>query len=193
MELQSSAWLSIAAVVIVFFVCLVVSVCCRKKYLHQGCHKKKSIAGMIIALILWILVFIFFAWSWYWVITHTKGKQRIMFNWLFGLSLLSILLWALMFFVCGHVGCSLLILTLLIFLSVALAVQAGLIGNYWILAFEILFAIFLVIIAICSCMAYHSMGYNDGKNFHDKEKNEVEVKTIHKVTEKVEDLKTLTF
>jgi len=188
MEFTSEAWIAIAAVIIVFFICLVVSMCCRKKYLHEGCHRKKSIAGMVVALILWILVFVFFAWSWYWVIKHTKGKQRIMFNWLFGLSLLSILLWCLMFFVCGHVGASVLILTLLIFLSVAIAVQAGVIGNYWIMVFEILLALYLILIAVFGCVAYGTMGY-DGRNYHDKKHGVLEMKETHTT----EDVKSLSF
>lgn len=160
MELTDNGWMAIGATVITFVVCLIVSICCRKKYLHNGCHKKKSIAGMIVCLIIWIIAFVLIAWSWYWTSKNTSGKVRNTFNWLYGLSLLSILLWFLMFFICGSVSASLLVLTVLIFLTVGLAVQAGIEQNYWIMAFEILFAIYIIIIAVMGCVAYSSMGYS---------------------------------
>jgi hypothetical protein len=191
MDITSEACLALVAVIVVFIISMAVAVGFRKRHMNkESPHHKKTIVAMWILIVLWLVAFIFMGWSWYWLIKNTRDSVKVMFNWLFGLSLLSILLWCVMFFVCDSLASSIVLITLLIILSVAIATQAGVIKNYWIMAFEIVFVIFLVIVSILSCLSYkmhcRSQGHNSMEVQH---VTKVETKT----TDTVEHKKKLSF
>ena len=187
LEVIPEAWIAIAAVIVVFVASLIISLCCRKRYSPEEKHRKKHLAVMWVSIILWILAFIFLAWSWYWTINNTQGTTRTMFNWLFGASLLFILLWVVMFFICCSLSSATIMLVFLVITTVAIAVQAGVIGNYWIMVYEILFIIFLAFVTIGNCLLHKYMGHHTLE--HHEHENTIEVKQV----EKVEKIDTLRF
>lgn len=153
-------WVAVAATIIVFVACVIISFCCRKRQCYYKPKEKSFLINASIVGIIWILWFIFFGWSWYWLIANTtSNKKKLAFNWMFGLSLFLVLLYFISFFIVGSLAVSVIIVTGLLVLMFCITLESGFIQNWWIMTFGILAMIFFLYVLIVNALLCRKYGY----------------------------------